>query len=214
MRYLNRLLLSLLLVAGTAALSHAQCNFNRASRAHVFRSLMVRSYAGCPSITFPAPNSSTGTGVPTCAPPFAHSAFQFDQNRGFCRFQTRTREETPCTDGSGVPCMNVRIRAACRGVKDSSGTPTNAIGWTLSTISRATLDDPTNGDMTVIDFPVQIPFPQASNGSFRVSTDSNTILANLGLAALPGCSQLEILTVAIQDPAGSPFAKLGASPRQ
>jgi hypothetical protein len=151
--------------------------------------------------------------VPSCAPPYAHSEFQFDNKSGSCNFNTSAKVEDPCKDGSGVPCMNLSIKSGCKGVVDALNVPTSASGWSISTVSRATLNDPDNGDMTVIDFPVQIPFPAASKGKLSVKTNTNTILNGLGLAALPACSQVEVVSLSIQDPGGNPFAKLGAGTR-
>ncbi len=214
MKKFSVLIATVAIVGFAAAGAHAQCAADGPAKAKGLKTSLIRSYAACPSATFLAPNSSTGTGVPTCAPPFAHSAYQFDNRKGSCQFSTKAKLEDPCSDGSGVPCSNLAIQAKCGGILDPDGvTPTNSAGWAVSTVSRATLDDPDNGDMTVIDFPIQIAFPPASKGKLKVKTDSNTLLGDLGLAALPGCAQVEVVTLAIQDPAGQPFAKMGAGTR-
>jgi hypothetical protein len=110
--------------------------------------------------------------------------------------------------------MNLSIKTGCKGVVESDGvTPVSGPGWALSTVSRATLNDSDNGDMTVIDFPVLIAFPAASKGKFKRKTNTNELLADLGLPALPACTQVEVVSLAVQDPGGNPFAKLGAGTR-
>jgi hypothetical protein len=213
---MRRLTISLAAIAlvGTAVSAHAQCAMDGPAKAKGMKASLIRSFAGCPSITFLAPNSSTGTGVPTCAPPYAHSTFLFDNKKGQCSFKTGAKLESPCKDGSGGDCMNLKIQAKCAGIVESDGvTPISGSGWSVSTVSRATLDDPDNGDMTVIDFPVQIAFGIAKKGKISVKTDTNTLLNGLGLAALPPCAQVEVVSLAVQDPGGNPFAKLGAGTR-
>ena len=205
------------IIGASAVGAHAQCEFDGPAKSKGMKSSMVRSYAGCPSITFAGPNSSTEGGTPTCAPPYAHSTYLFDDLKSGCDFKTSAKKEDPCSDGSGIACMNLGIQAKCSGILRSDGTTpisgVTDIGWSISTISRATMDDPGNGDMTVINFPVQISFPEPSSGKLSVKTGTNDILAGLGLAALPGCAQIEIVDLAVQDPSGQPFAVMGAGAR-
>ena len=205
------------IVGASVVGAQAQCSFDGPAKAKGVKSSLVRAFAGCPSITFLGPNSSTGGGTPSCSPPFAHSSYLFDDKKGKCDFKTSAKKEEPCSDLSGSPCMNLSIQAKCSGITRNDGvTPISGItdtGWSVSTISRATLNDNDNGDMTIINFPVQIAFPTPSSGKLSVKTSTNEILAGLGIAALPGCAQVEIVTLAIQDPAGSPFAVQGAGTR-
>jgi hypothetical protein len=201
-------------LVGSVASANAQCAFDGPAKAKGIKTSLIRSFAGCPSITFASPNSSTGGGVPTCAPPYAHSAFLFDNKAGSCNFNTSAKIEAPCSNGQPGNCMNLSIKTGCKGVLESDGvTPVSGPGWSVSTVSRATLNDPDNGDMTVIDFPVQIPFPAASKGKFSRKTDTNELLDLLGLPALPECTQVEVVSLAVQDPGGNPFAKIGAGTR-
>jgi len=203
---------ALAFMAGSA---NAQCLFDDAPKAKGMKTSMVRSFVGCSgSITYAAPNSQTGTGVPTCAPPLPHSAFVFDNKKGSCSFQTKGKLEVPCSDGSGDDCYNLSLQAKCAGINEpDTVTPISSGGWSLSTVTRATLDDADNGDMTVINFPIQVAFPQASKGKIQLKTDSNEILAGLGLASLPPCASIELLTLKIKDPSGNPFATLGSGGR-
>jgi hypothetical protein len=219
MRKLTISFAAVALVGFAAAQADAQCAFDGPAKAKGMKTSLVRSYAGCPSITFPAPQSQTETNVPTCAPPFAHSVFQFNNKSGKCDFKTSAKLEAPCSNLSGDNCMNMSVQAKCSGIVAADGvTPIDGLdnfgaGWALTTVTRATLNDPGNGDMTVIDFPVQIGFPLASKGKIGFKDNTNEILDRLGLSALPECTQLEVISLSVQDPDGQPFAKIGASTR-
>ncbi len=214
MRKLTVSLAAVCLVSFAAASAHAQCAFDGPAKAKGIKTSLIRSFAGCPSITFPIPNSQTGTGVPTCAPPYAHSSFLFANKGSGCSFQTSAKLESPCSFGSSGDCMNLKLKAKCSGIVQSDGTtPDDTPGWKLATVSRATLNDPDNGDMTVINFPVVIAFPQPVKGKMSFSQDTNHILNALGLASLPACSEVEVVSLTVQDPGSNPFAKIGAGTR-
>jgi len=86
-------------------------------------------------------------------------------------------------------------------------------GWELSTVLRITMNDPDGGDMTLVTLPVRVALHQPHGGTIDLKTDTNRMLADLDLAPLPGCTQIEFLSVSIQDPDGAPFAVLGAGTR-
>ena len=217
MRKLTISLAAVALVGFASASAQAQCDFNGPGKAKGIKTSLIRSFAGCPSITFAGPNSQTGGGTPTCAPPYAHSPHFFDEVKGKCDFSAKAKKEDPCKDGSGVPCMNLSLKSSCGGVLRVDGiSPINGeddAGWRLGTVSRATLNDPDNGDMTVIDFPVNIGYSIPKSGKISVKTDTNAILDDLGLAALPGCAVVEVVSLSVQDPQGNPFAVIGSGTR-
>lgn len=205
-------------VGASAVGAHAQCNFDGSPKAKGIKTSLVRAYAGCPSITFSGPNSFTGGNTPGCSPPYAHSNYVFDQKSGSCLFKTKAKKEDPCSFNSVTrPCFNLSLQAKCKGIlRDDGVTKINGLadaGWALSTVSRATLDDEDNGDMTIINFPVNIAMSIPANGSISVSGDTNHILSDLGIASLPACGQIEIVSLSLQDPNGNPFAVLGAGTR-
>ena len=51
----------------------------------------------------------------------------------------------------------------CAGILDPGDAPTltSTVGWTLDLINARRFDDPTNGDMTVIDFPLTLTMPRS-----------------------------------------------------
>jgi len=185
---------------------------------------MVRSFAGCPGITFLAPNTSTSTGggTPGCTPPFAHSEFLFNA-KGSCAVKTKQKLEAPCSTGDGTyDCSNLSISAKCSGVVKSDGVSpiTTGVngggdGWGLNTVARATFDDRDRGDMTIIDFPARFAFPPAKKGKLKLKSDTNTLLFGLFGAAseLPDCTAIQLLSIAVADGSGNLFAVPGSSTR-
>lgn len=217
---MKRTLMTLAAVAAvglfTASTASAQCDFNGPGKAKGIKASLVRAAAPCGGVTFAAPNSATMAGTPTCAPPVLTSAYQFDTGKGKCDWKAGAKLEAPCKDGSGIDCHNLTIQVKCGGVLDPDGfTPTNSTGWTFRTLARTTLNDSVNGDMTVIDFPAQFTFPAAKKGKLSLKSDTNALLALLfGPGnALPACTALETLSVAVADPAGNRFAVVGAATR-
>jgi len=217
---MKRLTLPLAVVVvsiAAASSARAQCAFDGPSKAKGFKTNLVRAFAPCPSITFPAPNSQTGTGVPTCAPPKDYSL----HNGGFiprgsgCSVSAKAKLESPCSAGIGTQdCMNIALKAQCTGVTFVDGiTPTNEPGWSLNIVARATIDDPDFGDMTTINYPVNIVFPQPVKGKFSLKANTSSILLGLGLEPLPACSEVEIVSLSIKDPDDHIFAKIGAGTR-
>ena len=207
---------SVFMLGLVARSAQAQCSFDEPSKAKGTSSSFARAYAGCPSITFAAPNTSTMAGVPGCTPPFALSAFNFAAEDSGCKFKSQHFLEKNCSDGSAGACANLKIRSSCLGVLEADqATPTNAAGWALNTVARATFDDNSSGDMTVIDFPAQFGFEQAKGGYFKMKGSTNDLLNNLfgPGSALPACTAIEIVSVAIADPSGNIFAKIGSASR-
>jgi hypothetical protein len=208
-----------LLVLSAPRLSHAQCAFDAPAKAKGFKSSLVRAYASCPGVTFASPNTSTMAGVPGCAPPNASSAYEFDDATGECSVRASHKVESPCPDGSAASCSVLRIVTKCRGLLDPGGTTlTNTSGWTVNVVHRGTSNDRANGDMTIINFPAQFAAPAVANGNlkltFEIGPCTQGICNIFGSDALSPCTQLELLSVALHDPDGNAFAKLGSSGRQ
>lgn len=213
---------ALFTIAAVAALgayassASAQCAFNEPGKAKGLKSSLVKAYAACPGITFPGTNSSTMAGVPTCATPFALSAYKFDTLKGSCSIKTSHKLESPCSTNPMADCANLSLSVKCSGVLNADGvTPNAQSGWNLNTVARATFDDNSNGDMTVIDFPAQFPLPQASGGKFSGKFTTNQLLTDLFGAGseLPGCTAIQLIRLAIADPAGNTFATMGTASR-
>jgi hypothetical protein len=217
--------------AGTAS---AQCEFNVLAKAKGLKTSMVRAQAPCPSTEGGGTiNSSTQGGTPACTTVARHvggstSDYLFSP-KGGCSVQTLGKLVKDCsavTDQAGLPisgvpigpCHVVYVKSKCKGILQSDGeTPINSNddpGWSLATLTRATMDDPTNGDVTVIDFPVTFNFPAPDNGKLNMSANSVEALADAidgAAASLPPCTSIEIVDLVIKDAAGLPFARMGGS---
>ncbi|HXC50227.1 MAG TPA: hypothetical protein VN634_05030 [Candidatus Limnocylindrales bacterium] len=224
---------SLALSAGSA---HSQCAFDTGP-ARGFRTSMVRAYLPCPA-TFrdsPFANNQTVSGVDACSPviPYVeHSAgtpYSFSA-KGGCSVQTKVKVVSDCSqlNSSEGPSLNLpagachvtSVRSSCKGIMKASGnTPIDSTdaGWTLAVLSRASIDDPVGGDMTLIDVPMTFEFSTPDDGKISLDSTSAEALADIlgtGDAALPPCTSMEILDIVIKDPTGLRFAAPGTATAQ
>jgi hypothetical protein len=198
------------LVGFTAGSASAQCEFNALAKAKGLKSTVVRAFAECPSTQHPTENSTTQS--------------QFTE-KGGCQLSSSGAIEPDCSeltasDGSNLgmpsgPCHVVTLKGKCKGIVGADGvSPISSEDgvWTLATLSRASLNDPVTGDVTVIDFPVTFEFDTPSKGGLKLSGNSAEALAGLldpASAALPTCTQIEIVRITVKDGTGAPFARLG-----
>jgi hypothetical protein len=199
-------------------LSQAQCAFDAPAKAKSFKSSLIRAYASCPGVTFAAPNTTTMAGVAACAPPAATSIYELDDAKGACSVRAKHSVETPCSNSDPAGCSVLNIAVKCGGIQDpGGGVLSSTVGWNLSLVLRASFDDPSNGDMTVVDVPLQLPLPEAANGAlkgrFELGNCTDFFFCPPPPGYLPPCTQLELLSVTLFDPDGSAFAKLGSSGR-
>jgi hypothetical protein len=199
--------------------AYAQCAFDVPAKAKIIKSSLVRAYASCPGATFASPNTTTMAGVPGCAPPTPNSAYEFDDAKGACTLSMKHGIETPCSDGIAPSCSSVRIVLKCSGIRDPGGaTLTSTTGWSLGLVHRATTNDASNGDMTILDIPFQLTLPDPENGKLKMTFDFGPCTGPLcplfgPSASLPACASLEILSATLLDPDGNAFARLGSSGR-
>lgn len=225
------------LVATYAGSASAQCDFNAIAKGKGMKTSLIRVFAGCPSTEHPSINSATGGGTPSCSPVTVKglngeaTAYTFDAQKGGCDAKTKSKIEKECADLENLqgdtlglpagPCHVTEVEAKCKGIlQDDGTTPINAnddSGWSLATLTRSTFNDATNGDMTVIDFPVTFSFEPPNNGGIKFKSSSaialSEILTDPSGAALPTCTTLETLKVLVKDPDGLPFATMGGSTR-
>jgi len=225
------------LVAAYASSASAQCAFNDLAKSKGMKTSMVRVFAGCPSTEHAGINSSTGGGTPSCKPVVPKqlegdaTTYVFEPYKGGCDVQTKAKLEKDCstiTDANGDPiglpagpCHVTYVKSKCKGIMQADGvTPINANddgGWSLATLTRSTFNDQTNGDMTVIDFPVTFMYGEPKSGQIKVDSSSAEALAQILVdvsgAALPTCSTLQTIKITIKDPNGLPFATMGGSTR-
>ncbi|MBI5504989.1 MAG: hypothetical protein HY899_09300 [Deltaproteobacteria bacterium] len=224
------------LVAAFAGAASAQCEFNSLAKAKGIKTSMVRVFAGCPSTEHASINSETGGGTPACAPVTVKqvdgegTSYAFDPQTGGCDVQTRAKLEKDCSllkDNNGDqiglpagPCHVTYIKAKCKGILQSEGgAPINATqdaGWSLAILTRATFDDATNGDLTVIDFPLSFAYGDPNNGQIKIDTSTVEPMASIWIdppPPMPTCTTLHTIKITIKDPDGLPFATIGGSTR-
>jgi cysteine-rich repeat protein len=158
---------------------------------------MVRSYVPCGgSITFPSPNTQA-FGVGACIPALARSPFHLSPagNASFA---------------SNVVGSDIRFAAVLQGVMHPDGiTPVTSPDFHLITFVRASIVDPQNGEMTVIDAPFAMAFP-ITDGNGVVSIGFGQILDDMGLTPF-GTAQIALVggMATINDSDEAIFARLG-----
>lgn len=236
-------LAAIALVGLAASSASAQCAFDGAPAKGV-KGSMVRNFAPCPGTEHGAANTETEGGTDGCAPPFpdrdpnSHlgTAYSYDP-KGKCSVQTSAKLVKDCALVTGTdydmdgkpftvllgldagPCHITYVSSKCSGILGTDGSTLigeDDTGWSLATLSRATLNDNTNFDMTVIDFPVTFSYSVPKKGKMSVKSNSAEALkpiVGVSSADLPTCTSIEVVDVTIKDPAGLPFAKLGQATR-
>ncbi len=208
---LSFLVLGLVAAATGASVesAHAQCAFDEPTRNGVaysgrFFSTLVQAYVGCGVVGGNTPNTTTIGALPACSPPETGNqqagsptnGWRFSQvpNQSYGRVLIQ-RLNGVFTNPAGV--RDTQIRIELKKIIDFFG-PANSTG-TLQIILRATTNDPTGGDMTVIDYPVQLQVPLVS-GNATIITSLATILASTVGPRFPDCTSHEILSVEVYDP--------------
>jgi hypothetical protein len=194
---------------------------------------MVRTYLACPSTEPPTSHAMTESGTDACQPVTppelggGGTTYAYADN-GRCTVQTQAKLLKDCSkaeDAAGNslgldarPCHVTFVRSSCKGIVRADGVQpisgSQDAGWELATLGRASLNDPTGGDMTVIDFPVSFTYSDPKDGEMEI--DSSTAEALVPLvgadgAALPACTSIEVVDIKIKDPDGNSFARLGGA---
>jgi hypothetical protein len=154
-------------------------------------------------------------GVAACAPPAPISDYLFDP-KGSCSLTIKHETFEQCPDELGGPCTNLRTSVKCRGLLEPDAlTLSESPGWELGLVVRLTYDDDPNGDMTLIDTPLRLAFPQpTAPGSLKGRFNLGTCIDYFPcFNHLTACAQVEVISATIYDPDGNAFAKLGSSGR-
>ncbi len=199
--------------AGNAAIGAAaeNCGIDLAAKAKGIKSDLVRAFDSCPPISFPAPNSSTGAGIPSCVPPFALSNRRFHEGTGRCRVAIRQETEL-CPDGSGDACTPMTVDLKCTGIVAADGqTLLTEAGWMLRLIVRSSTTDPVVGDVTVADQPADFSLPQLDHGKLKFRAVRYELPPFLTPTDLLGCTSMQIIDVKLVDSTGAEFARLGTA---
>jgi hypothetical protein len=220
----------------TASLASAACPFDAPTTAKKFQVSLVQAMVSCGNAGGLATNTKTDGGVDACQPVTTindwvggpANGWRFDQvNKSEATIQMKPAIKPACVSkGSGVPAIpkgcdtdllnapvgskaDLVVSLKMKGIiADDSPTGANGQG-TLQSVSRATLNDPIGGAMTVIDFPAGFSFTlTAGKASLKVSVAG--MLNGIGLPGLGHCSALEVVNMAVLDENGNTFGNLGS----
>jgi len=206
-----------LVVGLSASSANAQCAFQHPNKARSFKGSFVSAFVSCDNPGGHTDNTTTEGGVPVCKPPFTYAEEQGsppgtwlwdpDKGRGTVQFTSVKFTTIPTI----VPpdSTDVKVIMKLRGViHGGGGGPVNGETGVLSTLSRATFDERTAGDVTVVDFPVNFGFT-LTNGRVTLKRTADQQLAAILQPGLPHCTSLEVVQTTILDVNGNPFAALG-----
>ena len=222
-------LAALFVVGGAVRTAHAQCAFQHPKTAKRFQTSLVQAFTSCGP-----PNSQTEGNLPACKPPetFSQQAgndvsggWKWNPAKGSGKIEFKVvascaAQESPgslpkCDPSSPLnqgppPSADLAIKLSLTSIVQGPGAGTSAANGTgtLSIIARATLEDRTNGDVTVVDFPASSPFTM-QNGSATLKTSADAILNALNKPGLPPCTSIELVYASVYDPKGDAFARVG-----
>jgi hypothetical protein len=222
-------------VVGMAASSaHAQCAFQHPKKAGKIQSNLVQAQVSCGNPGGNTVNSMTEGNVPACKPPETISqqngndstgGWKWDaakaqgkltfQAKNACAAQQKDTAIPPCSPSSplntGPPASaDLLVKLSLKGILQGPGagtTPASGAG-NLATVTRATLNDRMNGDVTVVDFPAGFAFSM-TDGKTNLKTSADALLNGIGQPGLVPCSSLEVVSVRVVDSKGDTFAVMG-----
>ena len=200
----------------------AQCSFDQpngsTSYSGYLSTSLVRAFVSCGNVGGNTPNITTAGGVPGCAP-----VENFDQQAGspsggweFHNGTSYGRVIVKRSSGGpniGFPPTHhdLAISIKLYHIGNASGGGYASGNGRLNMILRATMDDYTSGDMTVVDFPMGVGFALSGSGSVSKTIKIGDVLAAIGQPRFPDCTSIEIVSVSVADPNGNIFATQGAT---
>ncbi|MBI3767336.1 MAG: hypothetical protein HY271_02455 [Deltaproteobacteria bacterium] len=214
---LGGLAAAVLVVGVSASAVHAQCAFQHPVAAGKFAGSFVQAFVSCGNVGGNSPNSNAGGGAaPACKPPetFAQQAGSPSGSwkwgaKGVASISLKSIKQAPPVPAvSPADSSDVKIALKGAGLEYSPGVPVNSSSGALSTVTRATFNDRTSGDVTVVDFPVNFPLTVV-NGAVKLKTTADTQLNADTLAGLPHCTSLEVVHNTIVDENGNAFGNIG-----
>jgi hypothetical protein len=203
---------------GTCTSAYAQCAFdrptaNQSARTGDYRSVLVPAFVSCGNPGGNTPNNTSQGGIPSCSPPETFqqqsgsppNAWRFSQVPGDSWGRVRlNRQAGSYNNPAGI--RDLRIRLWLRKIIDTAG-PASGVG-VLALVLRSTFNDPVNGDMTISDFPIDVPFTLTS-GNTTFTTTLAAVLTSISLPRFPDCTIHEVLSVTVRDENSDHFAVPG-----
>ena len=208
-------------VVGVSASAHAQCAFQHPKKAKSFASTFVQAMVSCGNVGGNSPNTFAGGGAaPACKPPETFNDQAGSPPNGWLWgpksaaaiktkalghnfFLTTTPADPDAAD------LVISLKGSDFEYPPGDGSiKVDGVTGTLSTVSRTTFNDRAVGDVTVVDFPVNITFG-VTGGKVNVKTSANQALNNGGLAGLPHCTSIESIKTVILDENNHAFGNVG-----
>ncbi len=214
------------LVVGASASAHAQCSFQHPHKAAGFQSNFVQAFVSCGNPGGHSPNTLAGGGkAPACRPPETFNDEAGPPPFGWLwgpkssaqiKLKAKSKNVFSTTTPADPDASDLSIQLKGSDIEYAPGDGSvkvdgpAAIG-TLSTVSRTTFNDrdPAVGDVTVVDFPVDINF-QVAGGKIKLKTSANQALNMGNLAGLPHCTSIETVKILIIDQENHHFGNIGS----
>ncbi|HEY2387339.1 MAG TPA: hypothetical protein VGK30_10280 [Candidatus Binatia bacterium] len=179
--------------------------FERPAKAGKFQSDLVQAFIVCGDVGGNTPDRTSEGAVPACQVETPNerdgspmNGWKWDESRG----QGTVQMKATCHGAD-----DIAIKIKMKGILDGANAPASGNG-TFSATWRATVNDPTGGDMTTIDLTSSIPFPLL-NGNGGLVTTAGVMLSESGMPDLPNGSGFELLNAELRDPNGNAFATPG-----
>jgi len=184
--------------------------FERPAKAAKFQSDLVQPFVVCGDVGGNSPDRTTEGGIPACQVETPNerdgsptNGWKWDETRGQGTLQTKAT----CSHAD-----DISVKVKIKGIIDGGNVPATGDG-TFSLTWRATVNDPTSGDMTAVDLTSAIPFSLAS-GTGALVTTVGVMLSESGMPDLPNGSSFELLNAELRDPNGNAFATPGVFLKQ
>ena len=152
------------------------------------------------------PNAQTQGGVPAFQPPLASNAAGSGNPWlwGPVSQPSWGRVKLTRTTSTFCPAGDLGVRLWLRKILDATGALIPSSDGILKIVLRAAVYDPANGDMTMADVPLSVPFTLTDGAVTFTST-----AGALGLPCLPSCSNVEVASITVLDGNRNAFARPG-----
>jgi hypothetical protein len=210
-------------IAGIASAATAPCPGNFTQHpvsAKQIKSALTQAFVSCNNPGGNTSNAETEGGTESCYPAETFFAAEGSQNfgwewgpkgKGDITFKAGKNKihTTPVDLNPDPTAVDLYITVKMSDIRDNNGLADNTSGRVAS-LARATFVDreTTDAPMTVFDFPTSFPLPVFA-GKVNHKISATVILNNLSQPALPRCTNIELISIRIQDPNKTNFASMG-----
>jgi hypothetical protein len=131
----------------------------------------------------------------------------YDEQSGACTVSL-TQKLGDCVGA----CAPLTLGLKCKGVlQGNTADPLNQTGWKAGLTLRASTTDPSAGDVTVVDLPIEVDLPPFVDGKLTLQSALPELQATPNPLQLRGCTSLELVDARLLDAIGNEFARLGTA---